>query len=99
MARSHRDDMAADARVRAAKARIKQVTDEYKKMLVDGRTDAAAAYRKEHAKWFAAENIINGQQRGMATNKKLLGKGYDSNIMQLIRSQRERMLKAIEGLE
>ncbi len=93
------EDMAADARIRAAKARIKQVTDEYKKMIADGRTDAAAAYREKHAKWFAAENIINGQQRGIATNKKLLGKGYDANIMKLIRAQRDRMLQAIEGLE
>ncbi len=93
------DDMAADARIRAAKARIKQVTDEYKKMLADGRTEEAAAYREKHSKWFAAENIINGQQRGIATNKKLLGKGYDSNIMQLISAQRDRMLKSVEGLE
>ena len=93
------EDMAADARIRAAKARIKQVTDEYKKMIADGRTDAAAAYREKHANWFAAENIINGQQRGIATNKKLLGKGYDANIMKLIRAQRDRMLQAIEGLE
>ena len=93
------EDMAADARIRAAKARIKQVTDEYRKMLADGRTDAAAAYREKHAKWFAAENIINGQQRGIATNKKLLGKGYDANIMKLIAAQRDRMLQAIDGLE
>lgn len=93
------DDMAADARIRAAKARIKQVTNEYKQMVADGRSDEAAAYRETHAKWFEAENIINGQQRGIATNKKLLGKGYDSHIMQLIRAQRDRMLNAIEGLE
>ena len=92
-------DIAEDARIRAAKARIKQVTDEYKKMVADGHTDEAAAYREKHVKWFAAENVINGQQRGMATNKKLLGKGYDNNIMQLIKAQRDRMLEAIEGLE
>lgn len=48
---------------------------------------------------FAAEEIIKSQQRGIAANKKLLGKGYDSHIMQLIRAQRDRMLNAIEGLE
>ena len=93
------EDIAADARIRAAKARIKQVTDEYKRLVADGRSDEAAAYREKHANWFAAENIINGQQRGIATNKKLLGKGYDANIMKLIRAQRDRMLQAIEGLE
>lgn len=50
-------------------------------------------------RWFAAEDAINGQQRGIATNKKLLGKGYDGHIMQLIRAQRDRMLQAVEGLE
>ena len=93
------DDLVNDARISAAKTRIKQVTDEYKKMLDDGRTDEAATYREEHAKWFAAEKIINSQQRGTATNKKLLGKGYDSSIMKLIAAQRQRMLDAIEGLE
>ena len=93
------EDMAADARIRAAKTRIKQVTDEYKRLVAKGRSDEAAAYREQHANWFAADNIINGQQRGIATNKKLLGKGYDANIMKLIRAQRDRMLKAIDGLE
>ncbi len=92
-------DIADDARIRAAKARIKQVTDEYKELKDAGHTNEAAVYREKHVKWFAAENVINGQQRGMATNKKLLGKGYDSNIMKLIKAQRDRMLEAIEGLE
>ena len=92
-------DMAEDARIRAAKSRIKKVTDEYKRLVAEGSSDKAAAYREKHAKWFAAENTIKSQQRSIASNKKLLGKGYDSNIMQLIRAQRERMLKAIEGLE
>ena len=48
---------------------------------------------------FAAEGILNSQQRGMTSNKKLLGKGYDQQIMKLIKAQRDRMLEAIEGLE
>ena len=32
-------------------------------------------------------------------NIELLGKGYDGNIMKLIRKQREMMLKAVEELE
>ena len=52
-----------------------------------------------HARWFAAENVIKSQQGGMASNKKLLGKGYDRQIMRLIKAQRDRMLEAIEGLE
>lgn len=91
-------DMAEDARIRAAKARIRQVTGEYKRLVAEG-SDEAAAYREKHAKWFAAETIINGQQRRIAANKKLLGKGYDGNIMKLIRKQREMILKAVEELE
>lgn len=92
-------DIADDARIRAAKAKIKTVTGKYKELKDAGRGEEAAAYREQNARWFAAENVINGQQRGMATNKKLLGKGYDSNIMKLIKAQRDRMLEAIEGLE
>lgn len=92
-------DIADDARIRAAKARIKQVTDKYKELKNAGRGEEAAAYREQHADWFAADGIIGSQQRGIASNKKLLGKGYDANIMKLIAAQRERMLKAIEGLE
>ena len=93
------NDIADDARIRAAKARIKEVTDEYKRLVAEGLIDEAAAYREQHAKWFEAENIITGQQRGIAANKKLLGKGYDPNIMKLIRTQRSGILKAIDGLE
>lgn len=90
---------AEDARIRAAKARIKQVTGKYKELKDAGRGEEAAAYREQNARWFAAENVIGSQQRGMASNKKLLGKGYDQQIMKLIKAQRDRMLEAIEGLE
>lgn len=92
-------DIADDARIRAAKARIKKVTDEYKRLMTEGKGEEAAAYREAHSQWFAADNIIKSQQRGITTNKKLLGKGYDSNIMKLIATQRQRILDAIEGLE
>lgn len=90
---------ADDARIRAAKAKIKTVTGKYKELKDAGRGEEAAAYREQNAQWFAAENVIGSQQRGMASNKKLLGKGYDQQIMQLIKAQRDRMLEAIEGLE
>lgn len=93
------EDIMNDARIRAAKSRIKQYSDEYKRLLDEGRTSEAQQYRSAHAKWFAAESLINSQQRGIASNKKLLGKGYDTQIMKLISSQRERILKIIEGLE
>jgi len=92
-------EIADDARIRAAKARIKAVTGKYKELKDADRGEEAAAYREQHAEWFAAENIIGSQQRGMASNKKLLGKGYDQQIMRLIKAQRDRMLEAIEGLE
>ncbi len=92
-------DIADDARIRAGKARIKQVTDKWKELKDSGRSEEAATYREQHADWFAAESVINSQQRGVAANKKLLNKGYDQQIMQLIKTQRDRMLEAIEGLE
>ena len=92
-------DIAEDARIRAAKAKIKTVTGKYKELKDAGRGEEAAAYREQHSEWFAAENVIGSQQRGMASNKKLLGKGYDQQIMKLIKAQRDRMLEAIEGLE
>ena len=92
-------EIADDARIRAAKAKIKTVTGKYKELKDAGRGEEAAAYREQNARWFAAENVIGSQQRGMASNKKLLGKGYDQQIMKLIKAQRDRMLEAIEGLE
>lgn len=88
-----------DARIRAAKAKIKTYTDEYKRLVESGAGERAGEYRNKHQKYFVADGIIQSQSRTMATNKKLLGKGHDAAIMKLIDSNRQRMLKAIEGIE
>lgn len=88
----------ADARIRIAKQKIKQHTDEYKRLVAAGAGDRAAEYRNKYKKYFAADAVIQSQSRNMATNKKLLGKGHDTAIMKLLDANRERMLKAIEDL-
>lgn len=93
------EDIRNDARIRAANAGIKQKTDEYKKLLADGRQAEARKFREKNQKYFAADAIIQQQSRMMATNKKLLGKGYDASIMRLIASSRHTMLRAIDKLE
>ena len=93
------DQIADDARIRAAKAKIKPYTDEFKRLVNSGAGEKAAEYRKKHLKYFVASDIINQQQRTMNTNKKLLGKGHDAAIMKLIDANRNRMLKAIEQIE
>jgi hypothetical protein len=89
----------ADARIRIAKQKIKQYTDEYKRLVSAGAGDRANEYKKKHQKYFVADGIVQSQSRAMSTNKKLLGKGHDEAIMKLIDSNRQRMLKAIEGIE
>ena len=89
----------ADARIRIAKQKIKEYTDEYKRLVAAGAGDRANEYRKKHQKYFVADGIVQSQSRAMSTNKKLLGKGHDEAIMKLIDSNRQRMLKAIEGIE
>ena len=91
--------IADDARIRAAKQRIKQYTDEFNRLLTSGAGDKAADYRRKHQKWFKADEIIKSQSRTMNANKKLLGKGHDEAIMKLIDASRNRMLNVIEGLE
>ena len=92
-------NIADDARIKAAKAEIGKHVKEYKQMVADGRNERAASYRKRYQKYFTANDIIQQQSRTMATNKKLLGKGHDAAIMKLIDANRQRMLKAIEGIE
>ena len=91
-------NIADDARIKAAKAEIGKHVKEYRQMIADGRNERAASYRKRHQKYFTANDIIQQQSRTMATNKKLLGKGHDAAIMKLIDANRQRILKAIEGL-
>lgn len=92
-------NIADDARIKAAKAEIGKHVKEYRQMIADGRNERAASYRKRNQKYFTANDIIQQQSRTMATNKKLLGKGHDAAIMKLIDANRQRMLKAIEGIE
>lgn len=92
-------NVADDARIKAAKAEIGKYVKEYRQMIADGRNERAASYRKRYQKYFTANDIIQQQSRTMATNKKLLGKGHDAAIMKLIDANRQRMLKAIEGIE
>ena len=93
------ENIADDARIRIAKQKIKQYTDEYKRLVTSGNSDRAGEYRKQNQKYFVADGIIQSQSRAISTNKKLLGKGHDEAIMKLIDANRQRMLKAIEGLE
>lgn len=93
------ENIADDARIRIAKQKIKQYTDEYKRLVASGNSDRAGEYRKQNQKYFVADGIIQSQSRAISTNKKLLGKGHDEAIMKLIDANRQRMLKAIEGLE
>jgi len=88
-----------DARIKAAKAKIKKITDEYKKMVADGKHADAAKFREKNANYFVAEAVIGAQSRAMTTNKKLLGKGSDKNIMKLLDNNRSAMLRAVEGLD
>lgn len=92
-------NIADDARIKAAKAEIAKHVKEYKQMIADGRTDRANKYKQKNQKWFKADDIISKQSRNMSANKKLLGKGHDAAIMRLIDSNRERMLKAIDSIE
>ncbi len=92
-------NIADDARIKAAKAEIGKYVKEYRQMIADGRTDRANKYKQKNQKWFKADDIISKQSRNMANNKKLLGKGHDAAIMRLIDSNRERMLKAIDSIE
>lgn len=92
-------NIADDARIKAAKLEIAKHVKEYKQMIADGRTDRANKYKQKNQKWFKIDDIISKQSRNMSANKKLLGKGHDAAIMRLIDSNRERMLKAIDSIE
>jgi N12 class adenine-specific DNA methylase len=88
-----------DARIKAAKSKIKVYSDKYKSLQEEGKTEEAAAYRQQYAKYFAAETTVNRLSRAVSGNKKLLGKGHDEAVMKLIGSQRNAMLKAIEAID
>lgn len=92
------ENIADDARIKAAKAEIGKYVKEYKQMIADGRNERAVSYRKRYQKYFTANDIIQQQSQNMNTNKKLLGKGHDKAIMKLIDANRQRMLKVISEL-
>lgn len=88
-----------DARIKAAKAKLKPINDEYEQLLADGRGDKAAQYYKKHQKELEAWRRVDELSRAMNANIKLLGKGHDKPILMQIDKQRLWMLKAIEGLK
>lgn len=92
------ENIADDARIRAARLKIKPYSDHYKELMAQGKNEDAVTYRKEYLPWFIAESVIQSKSRTIATNKKLLGKGNDESIMKLIDANRQRMLKEIENL-
>ena len=91
------EDVRDDARIKAAKAKLKPVADEYRKIQTE-RPDRAADYLRRHQKELVAWRIIDQQSRLMQKNKKLLGKGSDKAIMRLIANNRKAALKAAEDL-
>jgi hypothetical protein len=92
------EDVRDDARIKAAKARLKPIADEYKKISSE-RPDRAADYQRRHAKELEAYRVIDQQSRLMQRNKKLLGKGSDSAIMRLIANSRKVALEVAEDIK
>ena len=84
-----------DARIRAARQKIKTVTDEYKRLQESKAYDKAERYRESNAKYFTADHIIRSQSAAMAQNKKMLGQGHDQAVMRLIDINRRAMIRAI----
>ena len=93
------ENIADDARIRAARLRIKAVTDEVKRLQREGRAEEAIRYQKQHSREINTGDLIESMTRTMNSNKKFLGKGHDEAIMKLIDANRKRMLKAIDDLE
>lgn len=91
-------DVLGDARIKAVKAKLKPISDEYRKIQTE-RPDKAADYYRRHEKELNAYRTIDQQGRLMQKNKKLLGDGGDKAIMKLIGNSRSAALKAIEGME
>ena len=92
------EDVRDDARIKAAKAKLKPISDEYKRIAAE-RPDRAADYYSRHAKELEAVRIIDQQSRMMQRNKKLLGKGSDAAIMRLIANSRSVALKAADTVK
>jgi len=90
-------DVLGDARIKAVKAKLKPVADEYRKVQTE-RADKAADYYRKHERELNTYRIIDQQSRLMQKNKKLLGKGSDKAIMRLINNSRSMALRAIENM-
>lgn len=88
-----------DARIKAEKAKIKPYSDEYKKMVDEGRHSDAAEYRQKHLKYFIAKERLDQLSRAMNANKKLLGKGQDKAIKKLIDNNRRDMIQVVEEMD
>ena len=88
-----------DARIKAAKSKLKQITDKAKQLENEGRAEEAIKFKKQHANEIAVATQLNSMSRTMSENKKMLGKGYDSSIMKLIDSNRRAILAQIDRLE
>ena len=88
-----------DARIKAAKAKIREHVKEYRRLTDSNAFEKASEYRQKNLEWFKADDIIRQQSGAMKDNQKLLGKGQDTNIMKNIDSNRNQMLKAIEKLK
>lgn len=93
------DNVRDDARIKAAKTKLKPINDEYKRMIADGRGSEASKFHQKHEKELSAWRTIDQLGRAMNANKKLLGKGNDQQILKMINSQRAQMIKAIEGVK
>ena len=92
-------DIRDDAKIKVAKASIKEHTDQYKKLLEKGSFAEAEKYLSDNRKYFDADMVIQEQSRLMERNKKLLGKGSDAAIMKLIGNSRQAMIDAIEQIK
>ena len=92
------DDIVKDARIRMARQQCKVHDDEYKRLMEAGKAAEAEQYRAANMKWFDAKTLLDSGTRKMAADKKLLGQGYDSAIVKLLRYDREQMLEAVDGL-
>lgn len=81
-----------------ARQQCKVHDDEYKRLMEAGKAAEAEQYRAANMKWFDAKTLLDSGTRKMAADKKLLGQGYDSAIVKLLRYDREQMLEAVDGL-
>lgn len=93
------DNIRDDARIKAVRSRLNEINNEAKRLEQESGTEAAILYQKQHAREINAAAAIESLTRTMNANKKLLGKGYDTQIMKLIDSNRRAILKQIENLE